>query len=173
MNWRDRQEVQKGDLGEAIVDDYLESKGVIPYRPQADKAHPFDRLCASSDKRTIFIAEVKTKAARTHYPDTGMNISHYNDYQNIRNKYGLDVWLFFVDEYRGEVYGNKLSELSKQRNVIHNRRLLVYPLIEKRRGVEIVYFPLEAMKPICVIDDEIRDQLVCMSNRSYAYEIGE
>ena len=100
--------LEKGKLGEAIVDMYLMDRGVIPYKPVLEEAaHPFDRLCASRDKRRLFVVEVKAKPARYAYPDTGINISHWNDYTNIQDTYRIDVYIFFVDEERREVYGGE------------------------------------------------------------------
>ena len=171
MAWVDRQTVKKGDLGESIVDGYLINKGVIPYQPIADRAHPFDRLCASSDKRTLFVAEVKTKAARKYYPDTGIDQRHYQDYLNIWNKYGLDVWLFFVDEGIGKIYGNKISQLIIDRQINHRGRLIKYPLhsSNEKDGRPKVYFPLDAMIFVCDLTDEAGESLKEMSTRNYDY----
>ena len=115
MNWNDQQTTKKGNVGEEIVRKYLKDMGFIPYSPTCDGSHPFDNLCASKDKQTIFIAEVKSKPARTYYPDTGVDIRHFNTYKDISEKHNLDVFIFFVDEDRCEVYGNWLSELEKKR----------------------------------------------------------
>ena len=71
MNFDELPGTQKGRIGEIEVDKYLSSIGIIPYAPILSKAHPFDRLCASADKKKLFVAECKAKAARTYYPDTG------------------------------------------------------------------------------------------------------
>ncbi len=78
--WGERTSAQKGALGEQIVDRYLVEQGYIPYGSLIDGAHPFDRLCASRDKREVFIADVKSKACRLFYPDTGIGLRHYQEY---------------------------------------------------------------------------------------------
>jgi hypothetical protein len=165
MNWQDKRSVQKGDVGERIVDAFLIGRGVVPYAPIASKAHPFDRLCATEDKSRIFIAEVKTKAARKYYPHTGINERHFSEYMGVFRRYGIDVWLFFVDEHACSVYGNKLSELIKPCEILHRGKPLKYPLQE--RG--IVFFPLEKMRHVCEIDTDAAKNLVALSERSYGY----
>lgn len=163
--WNDKIEVKKGDLGEAIVNEWLIKRGYIPYTPDYSGAHPFDKLCASKDKKTIFIAEVKSKPARTHYPDTGINISNYNDYKHVAEKYNIDIYLFFVDEDKCKIYGGILSSLETPRAIIHNQKTIDYPL--KHNG--IIYFPLEAMNEIGNITSEQAKRLRSYSTRKGCY----
>lgn len=160
--WSDRVSVRKGTFGEAIVDRYLKSKGLVPYRPDADRPHPFDRLCASADKRSIFVVEVKAKGSRIKYPDTGIDERHFHDYVNIAVRYGLNVYIYFVDDRRREIYGGQLFDtgqggtfLLQDRSVLHQGRQLLYPRTETTRaGHMIKYFPLEAMEVIHRLTDE-------------------
>lgn len=115
MMWQERKSVIKGNIGEGIVDDYLISKGIIPYAPKSEGAHPFDRLCATRDKRRIFIAETKSKASRNKYPDTGFPVRNYHDYMHVQETYGIDIWCFWVDEGHRMIYGNKLNQLIQPR----------------------------------------------------------
>ena len=70
MNFADKAPTRKGTLGEQIADRYLVAKGFIPYRPILENvAHPFDRLVASLDKRSIFVSNTKSKAQREFYPE--------------------------------------------------------------------------------------------------------
>lgn len=163
--WHERQTVKKGDAGEALVDAFLKSKNVVPYQPVFDGPHPFDRLLATADKKQLFVADVKTKARRTYYPDTGIDRRHFDEYQHIADKYKMGVFLFFVDEDEQRIYGGWLSDLSKQRYVIYNGKTLTYPLEQGN----IVYFPLEAMQDICKLNATVSDGLKLLSSRSYEY----
>lgn len=165
MQWHERSTVKKGDLGEMLVDKFLVDHDCIPYVPQADRAHPFDRLCATADKKTIFIAEVKSKARRTYYPDTGINTSHLADYQHIQEKHSIKVYLFFVDEDEKRIYGGWLNDLLTPRTVSHQLKTISYPLQQGR----VMYFPLEAMTDICPLDDESANELKKLSTRNYSY----
>jgi hypothetical protein len=166
MDWGNRAQVRKGSLGEALVDAYLMTRGLVPYAPVVDGAHPFDRICSLRDKSRLFIAEVKTKARRNKYPDTGINQRHYDEYSHIQERHQVDVWIFFVDELLGKIYGNSLSALSMPRSIPHDGRFIDYPL--KDRG--IIYFPLEAMKDVAPLTEENVARLKDLSSRNYEYE---
>lgn len=166
MNWQNKKEVKKGNLGERIVERHLLQHGFVPYRATTDNAaHPFDRLVASRDKKSISIAEIKTKAHRTYYPDTGINIEHYNDYTAISIKHNMAVFIFFVDEHKKEIYGNFLSELDKPCTVTHNNKILQYPL---NHG-NIRYFPLCKMQKISELTEIEAKVLSKLSARNYDY----
>lgn len=167
MKFSDKPETRKGALGEAIVHRHLESRGLIVYQPQTDGAHPFDNLCASRDKKTIVIAEVKTKPRRLYYPDTGIDIRHYNDYMHIQTKYGIPVFLYFVDaESEKRIYGNKLIVLIASRQVEHNGKLLTYPI--KSKG--IIYFPLDAMLHVADLDAGDTQEIAALTTRNEHYK---
>lgn len=166
MNWEDKIEVQKGNLGEQIIDQYLKDNGVIPYIAVFDGPHPFDRLIASLDKKTIFIADVKSKARRSYYPDTGINKKNYQQYQYITNKYNIRCYLFFIDEWVGKIYGNFLDVLSQPETINHNGKTINYPLIQ--RG--IIYFPLSKMAFVSLLDEENIETLKNLSSRNYSYK---
>src|SRR6476469_2862840 len=148
---RELSAVKKAEVGEAIVDSFLKSKKVVPYRPVYDGTHPFDRLCATTDKKTLYGIEIKSKARRTYYNDTGINVSHYNDYQNIQQTYGIEVFIVFVDEYLKQIYGGRLSSLDRPCTANtytgKNPHLMIlkqYPSIEGG----IIYFPCSLMQKI-------------------------
>ena len=73
---------RKGDVGESLVDKMLREKGFVIYKPEGGQAHAFDRL-AIKDKEILMIAEVKAKAKRKYFPDTGIDFRHYKEYKNI------------------------------------------------------------------------------------------
>jgi len=168
MAWNDKQEVKKGNIGERIVEEWLISHGIIPYAPCTEAAHPFDRLCASADKKRIFVAEIKCKPRRYAYPDTGINYSHYCDYVNIAMKYSMDVFLYFVDEYQRAIYGGELiTRLIPEFQIVHHGKTLLYPLhtshMQNGRSVKMVYFPLKRMHQIATLSDEQCNSLRALS----------
>ena len=159
MNWNDKKEVKKGNIGEQIVNNYLEKEGFVIYKPITDSAHSFDRL-AIKDKKQLIIAEIKTKARRNKFKDTGFNLSHFNEYKKISEKHNLPVYIFFVDEMLGEVYGNWLSILEEP-----YEKILKYPYIHN----DIIYFHLNKMKQICNLTETEIIELKKYSQRSYKY----
>lgn len=155
MNWDDRLEVKKGNLGEQIVNRYLSQQGFTIYRPTGGP-HPFDFLAVTSDKRIVQVHEIKTKPRRRWYKDTGIDQRHFDDYALINLKYNLEVFLFFVDEYERKIYGGSLfKQLTREVQIVCRDRTLKYPLRE--RG--IVYFPLQNMTVIAELDSEQVGQL--------------
>lgn len=158
---------RKGKVGEGLVDAHLFGSGIVPYGPLLGRAHPFDRLCASQDKKDLFVVEVKSKARRNFYPDTGVDIRHYNDYMHIKEHYAIPVFIYFVDEMLKRVYGGEIGWLARPRTVIHNRKPLEYPL--RQNG--IIYFPLVNMTVLCPIEANAAEQLRALSTRKYDYKM--
>lgn len=171
MNFKNSKMYKKGELGEQIVDSLILNKGqFIPYAPVLDDAHIFDRLVASRDKKRLMIVEIKTVDARDYYPDTGISIRHYEEYSEIQNKYSIDVWILFVDSKKKEIYGNTLNNLKEYTKVMHNGKLLVYPLVKSNFtavGKEIIYFPLKNMVSICKLSEEQVAELKQLNNKGY------
>lgn len=159
MNWKDKKEVKKGNIGEKIVNDFLEKKGFVIYKSITDSAHSFDRL-AIKDKQRLIIAEIKTKARRNKYKDTGFNLRHYNEYKKISEKHNLPVYIFFVDEMLGKIYGNWLSILEEP-----YLKILQYPAILN----DIIYFHLDKMIDICDLSEQEINDLKNYSQRKYEY----
>jgi hypothetical protein len=165
MNWEDKTEVKKGNLGEQIVREYLENKGWIIYKSITPKAHAFDYL-AVKEKKTIAICEVKTKARLNKYNATGFNLKHYNEYLHILNNYNIDIFIFFIDEHPKEerIYGNFLSVL-KEKRIFDN---IEYPNIDIVK--DIVLFPLSIMRDIRKLTEKECNELRILSTRNYNYD---
>ncbi len=160
MKWNNKSEVKIGDMGESLVKDYFEKQGWVIYKPETEKAHPFDRLAVKGKDR-LMIIEVKTKPHRLKYPDTGFDINHYDIYKNTSLKHNMEVFVAFVDPNKSKIYGNYLSIL-EEKTIINNT---TYPL--KYKG--IIYFPLEKMILLSDIPDYISEMLMEMSDRNYNY----
>lgn len=158
--WESRLTVIKGNIGERLVREYLERKGFIVYEPQTAGAHGFDKL-AILNKRQAIIAECKSKARRNKYADTGINIKHLEEYEYISKKHNLPVFIFFVDELVGKIYGNTLKELLVP-CVVDGKH---YP--SRENG--IIYFPLINTKPVCDISAEDTELMKANSTRNYEY----
>jgi len=159
---------KKGAYGEMLIDRLLLKSGIMPYKPFKDASHPFDRLCASNDKKKLFVVEVKTKKKRNKYNDTGFNYSNYLDYKNIYDKYNIPVFIFFIDDHLGEIYGNYLHNIDiPVYDMIYKKE---YPLIEKK-GQKIIYFPLNLIKSFFVkkLPEIHKDILNSLSNTKYEY----
>jgi len=164
MNWQEKPQVKMGKLGETLVRNYLINMGFVPFSPDENAgAHPFDFLCASKDKKRIFVAEVKTKPARKYYPDTGFNVSSYNTYLEVSRNYNMDVFCFFVDTAKREVDGNYLSVLATDTEVKHGNKTLVYPITDKG----IVYFPIQSMITIATLTIDQCSEIESHATRRY------
>jgi len=155
--WNSKKQVKKGNIGEQIDKAYLENNGLIVYKPLTDGSHPFDNLCAND--REIFIVEVKTKEARAYYPDTGINIQHFNRYMEVKKKHNIKIYLFFVDAANAKIYGEELDNLIKPVKVKGNQ----YPLNQN----EIIYFPLENMKIIAELSQAQCNLIKVYNTKNY------
>lgn len=104
--------LEKGDYGEILVKKFFEDKGYIIYQSGTMAPHPVDMIVCR--KGTIaFACEVKAKPACSKYPETGIDYYQYENYKQFSDSMNIPVFLAFVDEERGEIYGNYLHELDK------------------------------------------------------------
>lgn len=162
-NWNNKTEVQKGNLGERIMWPLIMKLDVIPYRPVFDDAHPVDIFMVSRDMGHIAIADSKSKARRTAYKDTGINIGNYQKYMQVAEKYHLDdIILYFVDEAYCLVYGNTIKELNKSRTITYNGKSKEYPIEEGN----IRFWPIEIMVPLYELTEEECQELKNKSTRN-------
>ncbi|QLG46039.1 hypothetical protein [Costertonia aggregata] len=155
---------KKGNLGERICIEHFHSKGLVVMTSITDSAHAFD-IMVWQGKEKPCIVDIKTKASRTHYPDTGFDTADLDHYLKISEKHNMPVAIFFVDEHRKEVYWGELGDLLQEREVTEGNRTLKYP----RSEWNITYFPLEAMNKLCDLDDVQVKELKNHTNRNYSY----
>lgn len=161
--WEENQTVKKGNLGEALIDEYVEKNGFRIYQPDPSKgSHPVDRFIMKVDKDNfpdkngdlinlhIIAIEVKTKPARDLYPDTGFDLSSYAHYKRICETYKIRVAIYFVDDIAGKIYGNYFDELEKERVIEVRGKEMHYPF--NHNGIR--YYPTSAMKTIIILTDE-------------------
>lgn len=165
MSWQDKIQVKKGNIGEKIVRNYLEKKGFIVYEPKTNGSHPFDKI-AIKDKTNMIIIEVKTKSRMNKYNATGFNLRSYKYYKLIRDKYNLPLYCFFVDEYLGKVYGNKLSILEEE---YKNNKGVEYP--NTKIVKDIILFSLDKMKTIHTLTENEKESIKKHNTRNYEYNI--
>lgn len=164
-NWDSRKQVAKGNFAEDIINEFLEEKGYVIYNPTTNGPHAFDKL-AIKNKKEIIIAECKAKAKRNSYDDTGINYKHYLDYTNIQDKHGIPVFIFFIDEMLGKIYGNFIKKLIEYRSIKGKQ----YPSIEPtKNGIKIIYFPLMNMRDIFSLNCKQIQFLKENSTRNYDY----
>jgi hypothetical protein len=156
----------KGEYGEKIVRAILEEKGFVVYKPYTEGAHAFDVL-AIKDKKKCIAIDVKAKARRNAYPDTGINLSHYKTYCEFSDTHKMPFWLVFVDEAMGQIYGNTIEELDKKR--AENGRN--YPLLWEGKNSTTIYWPLSAMLVFRKLSDVDIDTLKQLSQRNHEYHL--
>lgn len=157
-SFEDRKSAKKGARAEKVIQGIFESRGFIVYRPETDGAHSFDML-AIRDKKSCIALDVKAKARRTYYPDTGINTRHYQTYKDFSEKHSMPFWVIFVDEVLKQAYGNTLSELDAP-CVCAGRQ---YPM--EQCGIR--YFPLSRMLFLCDIPEDVADDLTGLSARNH------
>ena len=103
----------KGEYGERIIQESLESRGWIVYCPfTKNKAHYFDQL-ATKNKEKVIALDVKTKARLNNWPAQGINIKHYKEYSRFVDKINIPFYLVFVDDKNGDVHTQELIKLKE------------------------------------------------------------
>lgn len=174
----------KGEYAEALADRYIENRGLYHvYAVKSAGSHPVDRLLISRDLSRIVAMDVKAVTARnskpefkdTGYPDTGISIAHRDVYKTIVNTYNMPLFLIFVDEILGEMYGNWLSVLEHPTTITWRGKTLHYPLLQNNFtaiGKQIVYYPLQSMmRGLYYLTDDEQAQLHRLSNYMYEQDI--
>lgn len=153
--WQNKTEVKKGNIGEEIILEYLESKDFIVYKSITDGAHLIDYFGLYGNK-DVYSFEVKTKRRRAFFPDTGFEYRHWQEYLKLNDKYNINIFFFFVDDFEKCIYGNWLSELKNEVKIIAN-------------GEQVV-FPLKNMKKIANLSKEDIIKLRSYTTENYSYE---
>jgi len=157
MNWQDHirvNRVKKGTIAENFVQEKLQEAGWVVYRPTS--RHKVDFIC---EKKNEFVAvDVKAKAQRMWYDDTGIDARDLEVYKQLP----LPVYLVFVDDITGTTYGESIAYLCIARRI----GKYTYPMFSGH----YVYFPLSAMKPLWKIPTEILQALRDVTERKKDYE---
>lgn len=159
--------LKKGTIGEQLCKKWLENEhGYAVFSTDTKCPHDIDLIATKKGEDYIF-CEVKTKCAREHYPDTGFDKADYEHYVQLSEKHNVKIFLFFTDECGCTIYGQWLSELQKEISVTHGHKTLSYPWFQSSSWGDIVYFPMEAMKPITEIDEDTCFELQQLTKSNY------
>ena len=144
----------KGEIGEKIIQEYLEGRGYVVYFPHTkDRAHYFDML-ATLNKDKVIAVDVKTKARFNKWPAQGINLKSYNEYMEFVKKTNVPFLLIFVDDKSGEVHAAKITELKEA----------FYPI------KNIIAWPLKQMQHLFTLTAEQVKELSQYDQRSYEYK---
>lgn len=155
MDWHEKKEVKKGDIGEEIVKEFLEKNDFILYRPVTNGAHKIDYFAHSGKGKRVICCEVKAKRRMARFPLTGFNVSNYTHYKEMYEKHKIDTFVFFVDDFEGWVYGQWLNILGEGK-IIKGRQ-------------DVIVWPLSSMKKIKQIDADILKDLSKYTTEKYDY----
>ena len=154
MNWEDKPQVKKGNIGENIIINFLEEKGFIIYKPITKAAHWID-IIATKSKEEIYAIDVKTKGRFNKWNAQGIDVKHYKDYKRFQKKCNINVYLFFVDDKNGEIHCADLNKLSEG----------FCPNNEK-----IIAWNLDEMKKVHTLTKNQIKQLTKHDTRNYEYK---
>ena len=152
---------EKGDIGERLVRSALKKRGWMLAAFDEGEAHPCDNFASKWDMKFRAL-DIKTYPRRSRFPDTGINLDHYEKYMQAPN----DFYLLFVDQLEKKVYGNQLKELNKPTVV----NAITYPLFDGSGDKRKVYFPLQNMELYAPLPDDICEELKKLSNSGYKGE---
>lgn len=151
----------KGEIGEQIVWRWLEKHGFIIYKHHTEGAHLFDAI-AIKNKADCIAIDVKSKARRNHFPDTGVDERLYAQYKQFQIQHSITFWVVFVDEMQGTIYGNSLDKLDAPITMGSDS----YPLIE--HGIR--FWPLKNMVEIYKLNTAQVVNLKQQNQRNYQYK---
>lgn len=163
MDFHEKRTTKKGDYAESLVVRELEAINFAVYVTESERNHPFDIIYTGSYTDALggnFNAgDVKAKARRKYYPDTGLDVRAFNYYKKIKEHFSLDRFnLFFVDEEVKKCYYGEIDELQK--------KYLSYPRIE--RG--IIYFHLDTLIHFFDLTDEEANKLISLTTKDDKYK---
>lgn len=129
-----------------LINEFVKSKGYIPYITLNDEAHPIDCICMSG--ASMFLLDVKAKPRMRYYEMTGFDYADYKKYLT----YEQPVYILFADWYKKEVYGAWLSKLEAG---------------DKKVFGNIICFPLSQMTFYRNLTDEEAEELAKTSTSKY------
>jgi len=155
MNWQDHIRVKKGTIAENFVQEKLIEAGWVVYRPAGGR-HKVDFIC---ERKNEFVAvDVKAKARRMYYDDTGIDARDLEVYEQLP----FPVYLVFVDDITGTTYGESIAYLCIARRI----EKYTYPMFSGH----YVYFPLSVMKQLWEIPTDILQALQATTDRNKDYD---
>lgn len=165
MDFYEQITTKKGIVGERIANDFLIKQGWTLYSAK-EQRHQVDFIAMKKNKTCMI--EVKCKARRNKYPDTGFNYSQYVEYKNQIELTKLPLFVFFVDEQLKQIYYCNLTEESKPKE----RNGITYPLIynSDTKG-KIIFFYQPDMKVLCNLSERDVLEIKGLSSRNYDYSI--
>jgi len=153
MNWQDKKQVKKGDIGQEIVVKILEDEGLqVMTHEKTSGPHWFD-IVATREKKEMICIDVKTKARLNKWKAQGIDVKHHDDYMNLIEKYGVEFWLFFVDDKNGDIHAANLKRLTNSFNPCKG----------------IIAWPLDQMHKVNKIKKEEIQKLSSFDTRNYKY----
>ena len=134
MNWIDKPQVKKGNIGEAYVKQFLEKKGYIVYAPVTDGAHKIDFFAHNGKEKNVICIEAKAKKRMAYFEETGFNYDSYLHYLEVQEKHSIPTYIFFIDEFEKCIYGQWLHKLG---NGI------------RRSSCNVIVWPLASLTEVC------------------------
>jgi hypothetical protein len=145
-------------MGAYAIPKYLYVKEGAPSLFGLNNRYAVPDLDTASQGKRIWI-EVKRKAQRDKYPDTGFPPKNLEEYKKVQEITGDKVFIIFIDEKACKVYGNWLNKLLEPTVIIHNNKSYYYPKEETDRwGRHEIYFPIKNMIHIdCFVDNKISE----------------
>lgn len=146
--------MKKGEMGEAIMRQYLESKGWVVYFPfTKDRAHYFDML-ATLNKEKVIAVDVKTKARFNKWDAQGIDKRSYAQYVAFVNSTNVQFFLVFIDDKTGDVHAANIMQLKRE----------FYPTRY------LIAWPIEQMKFLFNIGEENIRMLSEFDQRAYEFQ---
>lgn len=126
MNWQNKTEVKRGNIGERIVAELITKHGYIHYGALTEGAHLIDFFCLKGSSKDLFCIEVKTKKRMASREATGFNTRNFKEYIELSDKHKMDIVFIFVDDFEECIYSARLADIRD--HGVEIKTVTIFPL---------------------------------------------
>lgn len=151
MNFNNLKTTRYGAHAENMfINEFITSKGYIPYKPSINAPHPVDAIAMSGN--STFYVEMKAKSRMLKYDNTGIDLADWELYKTFPHP----TYIIFADPTTKMLYGQWVQrlELQPSKNFGSGHK-------------EVITWPLSGMTSIRALTETEAEILAQYENSSY------
>lgn len=126
MDFNNLKTTQYGEQAENMfLNEFITSKGFVPYRPSIQQPHPVDAIAMSGN--STFYVEIKAKSRMLRYDNTGFDLADWELYKTFPHP----TYILFADPASKKLYGQWTIKLEQQPSINFgegNKEVITWPL---------------------------------------------